>query len=427
MQIYRNLRLHFSLLLLSFFNRFIFSFFSGYSPYDLHPDSRWIVELSSRAYQGDFDYDIGRFVAAPLYQSFIAVIKLLSNNYWGPILIVLQILFSSFIVIFIYEIAYLLFNNRKTSCIAGIIYSFYPFTFWWVGSYATETLFQSLFVISVYFLIKSLNTYSIRYIVYSATFFSTAYLTKSHILLYSPFIVGLVFLINDRPVNQKIYYAVIYSTICLLFSVPFGLFTLKHYNSYIISSNGAGFHFYTGNSEFGYTTVVDTPPFGSSEFRKMYNFEISYFNGSVHDSIMGLSQSEKQKLFFLEAVKWIRNNPSKFVELKLTNLAKFIVPGVSKAHYPFHTWLYSIMISLPIFLLGYYGIAIAIRNNPKSHYWIIGLFFSMVIFSVVFYVQNRFRVITIEPFYLIYASFGFSHIVQKIHFLYNEIKKKKKY
>ena len=427
MQIYRNLRLHFSLLLLSFFNRFIFSFFSGYSPYDLHPDSRWIVELSSRAYQGDFDYDIGRFVAAPLYQSFIAVIKLLSNNYWGPILIVLQILFSSFIVIFIYEIAYLLFNNRKTSCIAGIIYSFYPFTFWWVGSYAGETLFQSLFVISVYFLIKSLNTYSIRYIVYSATFFSTAYLTKSHILLYSPFIVGLVFLINDRPVNQKIYYAVIYSTICLLFSVPFGLFTLKHYNSYIISSNGAGFHFYTGNSEFGYTTVVDTPPFGSSEFRKMYNFEISYFNGSVHDSIMGLSQSEKQKLFFLEAVKWIRNNPSKFVELKLTNLAKFIVPGVSKAHYPFHTWLYSIMISLPIYLLGYYGIAIAVRNNPKLHYWIIGLFFSMVIFSVVFYVQNRFRVITIEPFYLIYASFGFSHIVQKIHFLYNEIKKKKKY
>jgi hypothetical protein len=51
----------------------------------------------------------------------------------------------------------------------------------------------------------------------------------------------------------------------------------------------------------------------------------------------------------------------------------------------------------------------------------------MVIFSVVFYVQNRFRVITIEPFYLIYASFGLSHIVHKIHFLYNGIKKKKKY
>ena len=95
MPISKNFRLHFSLLLLSLFIRFIFSFFSGYSRYDLHPDSRWIVELSSKAYQGDFDYDIGRFIAAPLYQSFIAVIKILSNDYWGEILIVLQILFSS--------------------------------------------------------------------------------------------------------------------------------------------------------------------------------------------------------------------------------------------------------------------------------------------------------------------------------------------
>jgi hypothetical protein len=37
----------------------------------------------------------------------------------------------------------------------------------------------------------------------------------------------------------------------------------------------------------------------------------------------------------------------------------------------------------------------------------------MVLFSVVFYVQNRFRTITLEPFYLIYAAYAATLLAER--------------
>ena len=45
-----------------------------------------------------------------------------------------------------------------------------------------------------------------------------------------------------------------------------------------------------------------------------------------------------------------------------------------------------------------------IKNKQKYVIFILCILFSMIIFSVVWYVQNRFRSITIESFYIIYGS-----------------------
>jgi hypothetical protein len=91
-----------------------------------------------------------------------------------------------------------------------------------------------------------------------------------------------------------------------------------------------------------------------------------------------------------------------------------LVPGVSYRHYEFKYWLFSFLISLPIYVLAYISIIIELKRNWQISSFIFYLVVAMLIFSVVWYVQNRFRTITIEPFYIIYSSPLIYSFIQRI-------------
>jgi len=67
----------------------------------------------------------------------------------------------------------------------------------------------------------------------------------------------------------------------------------------------------------------------------------------------------------------------------------------------------SFLTSLPIYLFAYIGIIQSLRTNFRKYSWILFLFITMLLFSVIFYTQNRFRTITLEPVYILFAVFGF--------------------
>jgi hypothetical protein len=204
--------------------------------------------------------------------------------------------------------------------------------------------------------------------------------------------------------------------LALIFSIPYGVYSYKNHKQYIISSNGAGYQFYLGNTEAGYKTIVDVPDKGTQEFRKLQDITntAGYFNGSQtrYDSILNLPQKEKQNIFFNESLIWIKNNPMKFIELKFYNLFFFLIPGVSWRHYSFSNWLFSFLVSLPIYVLAYYEMFKLYKNGNINLVFILYIFVSILIFSLFWYVQNRFRTITIEPFYIIYASHIIADIIE---------------
>jgi hypothetical protein len=203
-------------------------------------------------------------------------------------------------------------------------------------------------------------------------------------------------------------HAFIFTVIVIVFSLPFGLYNYFVNGTYVISSNGAGYQFYLGNTEAGYLTIVNVPEKGSVEFEKMEDIcrNAGYINGSEskYNSILNQPQKIKQKVFYKEAINWIKLNPMKFVILKLYDALFFLFPGVSFRHYNFFKWITSFIVCAPIYILAYISIYRRCRNNFSKHAWILYLFISMLIFSTVWYVQNRFRTITLEPFYIIYAS-----------------------
>ena len=101
--------------------------------------------------------------------------------------------------------------------------------------------------------------------------------------------------------KKTILHTCIFSMIAFSFSIPYGIYQYKINGSYIVSSNGAGYQFYLGNTEAGYKTIVEVPQPGTEDYERMKDITVhaGYFNGSVdhYDFIMHLPQKLKQKEF----------------------------------------------------------------------------------------------------------------------------------
>ena len=372
--------------------------------YELQIDSVWLVEFGLKnAANLNFNFELERFVASPLFPSLVGMLKIIFGNNWNVILIFVQLFLSSLSGVYIFKIGNLLFN-KKVGIISSLIFAVFPLTLWYTNTFSQECIFQALFIFSVYYLIKSIKYNSVNFVLLSSILFSLAYLTKSHILLFSVFI-PIIYYHFYGFTKQTLLYSFVFSSVALIFSLPYGLYTYKNHNQYIISSNGAGYQFYLGNTDAGYKTVVDVPVKGTPEFKKMQDITVTagYFNGSQahYDSILHLPQKEKQRIFLEQGIVWIKNNPMKFLKLKFYNTVLFLSPGVSLRHYGFLNWLFSFLLSLPIYLLAYYAMFKLYKSRNMNFIFIFYIFITMLLFSVVWYVQNRFRTITIEPFYII--------------------------
>ena len=243
--------------------RLIYVFFQGFfNNYALLMDSVGLVHFADQALMGDFNFDWGRFIASPLMSLFIAGHKLLFGSYWNVVLIINQLMLSSISGIYFYKISRLLFDKMEIATIATIIFGVFPMTLFWVHTFSQETLFQSLLIFSIYHLIQYCSNEKLTSLIYSALLFALCFLTKSHILIFSLFIPVILFL-NINSKKKSIFSILIYTLICILSTLPYGLYHLKYNQAYILSSNGYGYQFYFGNSWPGYRNLRGTDSPGS--------------------------------------------------------------------------------------------------------------------------------------------------------------------
>ena len=89
------------------------------------------------------------------------------------------------------------------------------------------------------------------------------------------------------------------------------------------------------------------------------------------------------------------------------------MPGFNILHHPFNMWLLTFMISLPIFILAYVEIIRNLYTNYKFHLTTLSIFSGMLSVAIIFYAYNRYRVTTIEPYYVMYASSFIVYFLQE--------------
>jgi hypothetical protein len=382
--------------------RLIFSHYSGvgqfggdWNRYDAQSDGILL---------GQFNLETTLFITAPLYSYFVALLKYIFEENYSHVLEFSQILLSAISVVFLTKTAQITFNKYNVSIICGVIYAISPITLYFTHIFGQESIFQSLFLITIYFISKFLRFNQIKDLILFSILFSFALLTKSHILLIIPFL--LTGIIITKGANYNSFADVItVISIIFLFTLPYGIYNKITNGVYVISSSGQGGHFLTGHNDDTYTYIVDSPPRDTAEYLRIKRMDYMIFR-HLAPKLEGLNHAQKQTLYLQEGFDWIHNNPQKAIKLMFVNLRDFLMPGFNIQHYPFKAWLAALIMSTPIFMFAYIEIFRSCIKNYKEHIPILSIFLGMLLFSLGFYTQNRFRVITLEPFYVMYASAG---------------------
>jgi 4-amino-4-deoxy-L-arabinose transferase-like glycosyltransferase len=376
-------------------------------------------EISDNIINGNFNLDTGAFIVAPIFPYFVSLIKIINYDHHILVIQIFQIFLSSISVIFLMKISDLFFSNKLITIITGLVYCIYPITFWYVFYLGQETIFQSLFIISIYYLSLSLQKDNFINIGLFSLFFALAFLTKSHIILFYPF-VFLIFFIKKKKFLFAIKNFTIFTLLILLIAMPHGISNKKINNFYVISTTGLGFHFLIGHNDDFYKMVTNPPPKTSEEYKRIWSMDYNIMKKI--DNNNKLNHQEKDRLRLVEGINWIKKYPKKTIELFIINSINFLKPGFNKLHQDYLKWLISFLISFPVYVLAYMGIIKNIYKDFSNHTTVLFILISMFLFSTIFYSQNRFRVITIEPFYLIYGSYYFHHLIRNI-FKINYFKK----
>lgn len=387
---------------------------------EIQPDSVWLQELADDILKGNYLVEKERFVVSPILPYLVAGLKLVFVEYWGSVFLIMQVLVGGATSLYLYKLSLEIHKDARIAFWTLICSASYPFVIWYTNAVSQENLFTFLLVASMYHLFKSCKDFSLKSVVISAVFFALAFLTKSHILLFSLFIPVIYFFILGFT-KKSVVFSCTYALICLLFASPYAFLNYQENNGLVISSNGAGYQFYLGNSDAGYLTTVKVPSKEAKAYEQLkdINTTAGFLNGhnELYQQLLVTNQKEKQKAFFSLGLTWCKDNPMKLFKLKLMSIVRFFTPGVRAEFYSTKLWFLSILLCTPVFILGYMYLLV---SRADKSYSLIFIFIAaaILLMYVIWYPQNRFRAITLEPFLILNAvSAGF--------WVFNKIQSKK--
>ena len=392
--------------------RLLFFLLSGFDNFQLQTDSYFYSDFSDEILKGNFNMISPLHIVAPLFPYFQAFIKLITASYWMISLNLIQIILASISGIYFYKLADILFKKKFISIISTFIFCIYPFTFYWTSTFSQEIWFQSFLIIFIYNFLFFLKNPNNKNLFFAAIFFAITFLIKSHILLFSIFI-PLIILFTKIEFIKKIKFIAIFISISLISTLPYGLYNLKTNGIYVFSSTGFAGMFLLGHNDTSYNGIVNIKNISDIEKNKFISLNHDVYN-KIRNKTLKASQTELQKIYIEEAIIWIKENKKKNIILALTNLKKLFTPGFDKNWHSYNRWLFSFLISLPIFIIAFPTVLFFCIKDFSNHSWILFLIFSIMMFSVLLQYVGRFRVITLEPFLLIYFTAGIYQIKNKL-------------
>ena len=399
----KKFKIEICIFILFFLTRYLFLIVSGKDNYELEIDSHYYNDQSNEVLKGNFNLLRHLYIIAPFFSYFQALVKFIFASHWMVVLEFLQISIASVSGIYLYKLTNQIFRKNQTAILAAILFCFYPMTFWWVGTFTQDIWFQSFLIIFFYYFIRSLHENSLKLLIISSLIFCLTFLTKSHILLFSIFIPIIILLKKNIIFTQKLKFIFIFTTISLTSTLPYGIYNLVVNDTYVLSSSGLGGTFITGNNNDAYLSHIKRDEI-TSEQKARFQYNKYLIMEELKPKIKNKTPKEIQQIYLSAGLDWIKKNPKKAIELKLDHAKRFFTPGISKYWHGFDKWLAALIITAPLYFFAYISIFQGIKNNIRENFWILSLMSSLFIFTTVFYYSGRFRVITLEPYYIIFAS-----------------------
>ncbi len=357
--------------------------------------------ISNSLLNGDFNPTTSTAIHSPLFPIFLAFFKYITpGEYWPITLGITQAIIASFSVVFLAKSSYMIFKKHSIANFTGCLYSvLFPF-FYWTHLASQESLFQSLFIITFYFILRYSDRRDLSSLISFSAFYSLAVLTKSHVILLIPGFIFIVLYHRDK-LSKRLSHALLLIILFILINLPYGIFTLIKYDTFVISSNGGPGQYLFGHNDEFYEYLVETPEYGSPKFQKAKAMD---FKATKIEGNSELTYYQRQSIYLKRGLKWTIENPSKIIPLVKANLINHLRPGYA---FRYRELDYKIFIINLIYIIIYIPAYIEIYKSYsswKNHIPMFVVIFGSFLFAITFYSQNRFRNITVDPLYLIYTS-----------------------
>jgi len=348
----------------------------------------------------------------PLYSFMSAGIYLITNHSYLAILLV-QTLFSILLVYVIFCIGRLVFND-KIGLFSSILVAFHPSLIYYdvfnLIPFSIDLFFIAL--ITLLFLRYKENTNNLKMLLAGA-FIGLGVLSRGIIGAILPFFILYIVIFFNNYIWRKKIKLILFLTIGAIFVIsPWVIRNYIIHKKFILVS-AVGETLWRGNNKYstGTSFSKDGKPIfflWPEEFRK---------------KVYSLDEIGQSKFFAKEAGRFIKNNPSDFINLYFKKMFYFwwFSPQSGILYPKDYLFIYKVMytILLAFSLLGIYLIFISKEKLKKENSLLIITVFAAICFSQsLFYVEGRHRWL-IEPLLIIFFTYGISEcytiLVKKIN------------
>lgn len=333
-------------------------------------------------------------IYTPGYPLFIAAVYWFTGRHYFNVRVA-QSLVNSLMVLIIFFIAKRVFN-RRTAYLSAIISMLYPFFIYNCGELLRETLYSFILALSVLSLLRVIDNFSSKRIAISGICLGFTFMVKP-VLAFFPLLVFLWLLFyRDRlKLKKTIWLMVVYCFTILLVMLPW------------VVRNGMVFHKFIPTAQMGgWTLWVGNNPraTGGGE--------------AYHDPVILEKYdnwTERDKAYKDEALKYIKNNPARFLKLSIKKLIQLykimpisnIYEGTNDRNKIISILSYGVL--FPFFIAGLF---LNLKTGRESIiiYFVLAL---NTVIHMVFPAMIRYR-LPAEPYIIMFASSAIVFFSDKI-------------
>ncbi len=317
--------------------------------------------------------------------------------------------------IYIFYLLSNIFLDKKYSITTAIIYAFYPSTIYFIGSYFLyENISTYILIYVSYLCIKIINKEHLKNytILYSSILISISCYLRAHLIaFYLIMFISMWLMVLYKKKVQKVDFGM--NTIIKISITTLLFFAIFHYP--ILLKNEKLFGKKILSTQTGFELLQGHNPYATGIWNVKYYYLNNdslriYCNQHIKDNarLDELQQSEERKKL---ALSWIKENPSKELQLELKKIKLFFNPAnmivVNEIKYFFKYNPINIFIHFLFFLSL---IIILINNKIDFNITMISLpVMSSLLISIVFFVGTRWRFYA-EPFMILIAMIGLNNI-----------------
>ncbi|MBU1626112.1 glycosyltransferase family 39 protein [bacterium] len=343
------------------------------------PDQNEYLAIADGFLQGHYDTTF----RTPGYPAFIAMVFALFGKHTLAVKIT-QMILDIVTLILIYKISHRLFDTRTTG-IAVLILSMYPYSIYYTAMISTETLFTFWIILSIYLMIRFYDIRNFQRLFLFSLAISCGIYTRPSFILFALLGACWIIIIHESDRIRGFIRSAIFLLLIFLCMLPQFLLNYSHTGHFLFTTWG-GVNFYIGNN----------PQATGSFYGKPLEELIK------DNKLMELNEVERYNFYLTKGFEFIKENPLSWLILLLKKFYLFWNP------LPSVPWIYKLISILSygvILPFSIYGM-VKSKIDGKLLLLFILMFSSICIASLICFSLIRLRN-PIDPLLIVFASHGF--------------------